>query len=91
MKKKKKALEDYPYLAYWVEDWGEMETTNGDYGQSRITLLDEGGTCYQDEGSKTFEEALERAEKYLREVESSRFDDDTIKALEAEYKELGLD
>jgi hypothetical protein len=30
MKKPNKSFsEQYPYLAYWIEDWGEMETTNG--------------------------------------------------------------
>jgi hypothetical protein len=91
MKKQRKALEEYPYLTYWIEDWGEMQTTTGEYGQSRLALYDEGGTCYEDEGSKTFAEALEKAEKYLREVESERFSPETIEALEDEYKALGLD
>jgi hypothetical protein len=91
MKKQRKALEDYPYLTYWIEVWGEMQTTTSEYGQSRLTLLDEGGTCYEDEGSETFAEALEKAERYLREVESERFAPETIEALEGEYEALGLD
>jgi hypothetical protein len=91
MRKKRHPFEDYPYLTYWVEDWGEIMTTNGDYGQCRLMLVDEGGTCYADNGSKTFIEAVEKAEKYLREVESARFDDESIEALEAEYRELGLE
>lgn len=80
-----------PYLDYWIEDWGEMETTNGDWGNSRLTLLDMGRTVYEDKGSKSLEEALEKAEKYLREMDfPSRFDQETIDALEAEYKENGL-
>ena len=55
--------QQYPYLAYWIEDWGEINTTNGDYGNSRLSLIDEGGDCYQDHDSKSHDEALQKAEK----------------------------
>ncbi len=80
----------YPYLSYWIEDWGEMQTTNGDY-DSRLTLSDEGGTCYEDEGSKTIDEAFAKAEKYLREVESERFDKASKESLEEDYQTYGLE
>jgi hypothetical protein len=68
-----------------------METTNGDWGHSRLTLLDMGGTVYEDKGSKTHEEAMDKAEKFLREVDfPDRFDKETIDALEEEYREYGL-
>ena len=86
----KSFAQTYPYLTYWIEDWGEMETTNGDWNRSRIRLLDEGGTCYEDYDSKTHDKALQKAEKYLREEESKRFDKESRKALEEEYRELGL-
>jgi hypothetical protein len=42
-------------------------------------------------GSQSHEEALQKAEKYLREVEfPSRFDKETIKSLEEDYEEYGL-
>ena len=65
-----------------------MQTTNGDY-DSRLTLLDEGGVCYEDEGSKSIEEAFEKAETYLHEVESARFDKETRAILAEEYKNRG--
>ena len=90
MKNKKQLIaKQYPYLAYWIEYWGEMETTNGQYS-SLLTLLDEGGTCYEDKNSKTIDEAFEKAEKYLRKVESKRFDQDIIDSLEANYQLYGL-
>lgn len=91
MKKPNKSFsETYPYLTYWIEDWGEMETTNGDWGHPRIRLIDMGGTCYEDYESKSHEEALERAEKHLREVDfPDRFDKETIESLEDEYKNRG--
>lgn len=90
MKKPNKSFSEiYPYLTYWIEEWGEMETTDGNWNRPRIRLIDEGGTCYEDYDSKTHEEALVKAEKYLREVDfPSRFDKETIEALEEEYKNL---
>jgi hypothetical protein len=54
--------------------------------------LDEGGTVYEDKGSKSHDEALEKAEKFLRtEYGPECFDKESIMALEDEYKEYGLD
>ena len=87
MKYKFTFSQTYPYLAYWIECWGEMQTTNGEYGNSRLALFDEGGTCYEDEGSDSIEEAFAKAEKHLRETEfPDRFDKETIDELEADYK-----
>lgn len=87
MKKPTKHIaQNYPYLAYWIEDWGEMETTGGDWGHPRIRLIDMGGTCYEDYTSESSEEALQKAEKYLREVDfPERFDKETIADLEKNY------
>ncbi len=85
----KKNLKNFPYLYFWAEDWGEMQTTNGDYNQSRLTLLDEGGTFYKDENSNSLEEAFEKAEKFLR--KENNFDELSIEELEKEYRDLGLD
>lgn len=84
--KKQPFATQYPYLNYWIEDWGKMETTNGDWNRPRIRLIDEGGTWYEDYESKSHEEALQKAEEYLRSKEGRRFDKETITALEAEYK-----
>lgn len=88
---KKKFEELYPYLAYWLEDWGEMQTTAAQYGHSRIMLTDEGGVCYEDQNSRTFDDALQKAEAYIREVESERFDQASIISLEEDYKKYGLE
>jgi hypothetical protein len=91
MKKRKPFADLYPYIDYWINDWGEMETTNGNWGRSRLMLIDEGGTAYQDEGSKSHDEALVKAEKFLRTVWGPDcFDKETIVALEEEYQALGL-
>jgi hypothetical protein len=82
----------YPYLAYWIEDWGEMETTDGEYNRSRLTLIDMGGTRYEDKGSKSLDEAFEKAEYYLRnELFPEIFDQETIDSLEEDYKKYGIE
>jgi hypothetical protein len=92
MKKPSKSFtEQYPYLAYWIEDWGEMETTNGDWGRPRISLIDQGGDVYRDYESKSHDEALMKAEKFLREVDfTRRFDKETIDSLEEDYETYKL-
>ena len=87
MKKPTKSFaQTYPYGTYWIEDWGEMETTNGNWGRPRLSLIDMGEDVYRDYDSESHEEALVKAEKYLREVDfPARFDKETIEALEAEY------
>lgn len=46
---------------------------------------------YRDFDSKSYEEALQKAEKFLREVDfPSRMDKETIDSLEEDYKQLGL-
>ena len=92
MKKPNKPFtQQYPYLAYWIEDWGEMETTNGDWGRPRISLIDMGGDVYRDYESTSHNKALEKAEKFLREVDfPSRFGKETIEALEEDYQNFKL-
>jgi hypothetical protein len=89
MKKPTKSFAaQYPYLTYWIEDWGYMRIGNDydfPYGKF-LMLLDQGGTCYQGDAEKTLDEAFEKAEKFLREVDfPERFDKETIDSLEAEY------
>ncbi|TAE41855.1 MAG: hypothetical protein EAZ70_12425 [Runella slithyformis] len=81
-----------PYLAYWFEEWGEMQTTNGDWGNPRISLIDTGGDCYRDYDSKSHEEALDKAEKWLREIDfPARMNQETIiNSLEEDYVLYGL-
>ena len=48
-----------------------------------------GGTVYEDEGSQSHDEALEKAEKFLREVDfPNRFDKETIDSIEEDYKNI---
>jgi hypothetical protein len=89
MKKPTKSFsQTYPYLAYWIEDWGYMQIGNDydfPYGKF-LMLMDQGGTCYQGDAEKTLDEAFQKAEKHLREVDfPERFDKETIASLEEDY------
>jgi hypothetical protein len=83
----------YPYLTYWIEDWGYMQIGNDvdfPYGKF-LMLIDQGGTCYQGDAEKTLDEAFQKAEKYLREVDfPERFDKETIASLEEDYETFKL-
>ena len=86
MKKKKTFAYQYPYLNYWIEDWGTLQIGN-DYDCSFLMLFDEGGTCYEGDQEDTLDETFAKAEKFLREVDfPERFDKETIEALEEAYK-----
>ena len=86
MKKKRTFVYQYPYLNYWIEDWGTLQIGNG-YDCSFLMLLDEGGTCYEGDQEDTLDETFAKAEKFLREVDfPERFDKETIEALEEEYE-----
>ena len=78
--------EYYPYLTYWIEEWGQIEITNGK-DESWLTLIAHESICYEDEGSKSIDEAFKKAEKYIRKEEApSHFDVETIDILEEIYK-----
>ncbi len=57
----------YPSIASWVED-GVLEIGRGEYGDSFIRVIDEGGVVW--EGKRryaTLDEALQEAEKAIAE------------------------
>lgn len=73
----------FPYLNYWVENHGYIQLGSGDENEGFLTIVDDGGVCWEDEDSKTIDQALAKAEKYLKEVEfPERFDDETIEEIE---------
>lgn len=74
----------YPYLAWWCENHGYMETGGyPEYGQSLVVLLDDGGTCWESEKISDLNQAYEAAEKYLKEVEiPERFGEEVIAEIE---------
>jgi|GEM_PF-1417868 len=80
---------DYPYLNWWMNNHGYIQLGNDDdsYSDSILLVLDAGGTCWEDENSDTVEEALGKAEEYLRTEEiPDRFDPEVIREIEATLK-----
>ncbi|MCU0328745.1 MAG: hypothetical protein MUE53_07120 [Chitinophagales bacterium] len=61
----------YPYLGWWLDNQGYMQLGyDGDAYESAILwLIDEGGEIYRDEESTSIDEALKKAEKFVREEE----------------------
>ena len=57
--------EQYPYLDWWVESQGYIELGQEGYNSCLLRILDEGGTCWEDEGSATIAEALAAGEAFL--------------------------
>ena len=81
-----------PYLNYWIKEWGFITIGNNydfPYG-GFLKVIDQGGVCFETENEGTIDDMFQKAENYLREVESKRFDKETREALEVEYRELGL-
>lgn len=91
--KKNPFSRQYPYIAYWVENHGYLQLGIDDDSpiDAFLLLVDAGGNCYEDEDSESIDEAFQKAEKYLREVEfPDRFDQETIDALEEDYTKYKL-
>ncbi|MEH0154843.1 hypothetical protein V6R21_11930 [Limibacter armeniacum] len=63
----------YPNLAWWVENQGWIEIGEDLQSDSWIRILDEGGMCWEDEGSSSLDEALLEADKWLAEEIEDRF------------------
>jgi hypothetical protein len=63
----------YPHLDWWIHNQGWIEIGEDEHSSSWIRVLDEGGLCWEDENSKTLDQALEAAEKFLKAEISERF------------------
>lgn len=80
---------DYPYLHWWITKHGyiRLGTDDDGFSDSMLMILDAGGTCWEDEDSDTVEEALAKAEEYLRTEEiPDRFDPKVAREIEATIK-----
>ena len=59
--------EKYPNLEYWIDAHGWIELGSDENSDSWIRIMNEGGLCYEDENSKSLDEALEKAERWAAE------------------------
>ncbi|MEL7123637.1 MAG: hypothetical protein AAFO07_29615 [Bacteroidota bacterium] len=60
-------LESYPNLSWWIKSIGWIVLGSDDYSNSWLRVLDEGGMCWEDKDSKSLDEALEKADKFIEE------------------------
>lgn len=80
---------NYPYLAWWLNNHGyiRLGTDDDSFSGSILLVLDAGGTCWEDEDSNNIEEALAKAEAYLRTEEiPDRFGPKVVGEIEATVK-----
>lgn len=63
----------FPYLNAWLESEGELQMGEGYMTSGILRLLNMGGDVWIDEESETIDEALLKAETYLREEFESEF------------------
>ena len=58
----------YPSLTHWINNQGYMQLGIDDDSpiSSLLTLIDAGGVVWEDETSETLDEALQRAEEFLK-------------------------
>lgn len=57
--------QQYPHLAWWVENQGWFELGSDEYSRSLLRILDEGGLCFEDTASDSIEFALRAGEEFL--------------------------
>ncbi len=79
----------YPYLTYWIEShgWIQLGSDDDSPSDSLLSILDAGGLCWEDEDSTSVDEALQKAEEYLRTEEfPDRFGEEVIREIEAMRK-----
>ncbi len=64
---------NYPNVAWWINTHGWVELGSDEYSSSWLRMLDEGGTCWEDEGSSSLDDALTAADKWLSDEIQDRF------------------
>lgn len=69
----------YPNLEWWVKTIGWIELGADHYSRSWLRILDEGGMYYEDEDSKSLDEALLNADKWTSIEMKNRFGEEPIK------------
>jgi len=64
---------EYPNLEWWVENQGWIEIGEDEYSSSWLRILDIGGMYWEDENSKSLDEALRNGDIWLSSEIRNRF------------------
>ncbi len=65
--------QQYPHLAWWIDNHGYIELGSDYNSSSLLRILDEGGMCFEDSESTDIDEALTAGEEFLETELSDRF------------------
>jgi hypothetical protein len=65
--------QQYPHLAWWVENHGWFELGSDEYSRSLLRILDEGGMCFDYTASASIDFALKAGEEFLEDELAERF------------------
>lgn len=77
--------ENYPNLAWWINNHGWIELGGDDYYRSSwLRILDEGGMCWEDQHAKTLDEAVSRADRWASQEIATRFGEESPKRYDEE-------
>jgi hypothetical protein len=71
--------ENYPNVDYWVETQGWVELGTDMHSNSWVRILDIGGMYWEDEDSKSLDEALRNADIWLSSEIQDRFGEEPPK------------
>ncbi len=63
----------YPHIDWWVENNGWMIIGSDEESDSLLRLIDTIGVSWEDEDSRSIDEALVKAEKFLKKDLPKRF------------------
>ena len=69
----------YPPIQWWIENQGYLQLGGNYFNTSFVTVIDEGGVCFEAKNAKTIEEGLESAEAFLIKDIPDRFGEDAMK------------
>ena len=69
----------YPHIHWWIENQGYLQLGGDEFNKSFVTVIDEGGVCFEAKNAKTIEEGLESAEAFLIKDIPDRFGEDAMK------------
>ena len=71
--------EKYLHIHWWIENQGYLQLGGNYFNKSFVTVIDEGGVCFEAKNAKIIEEGLESAEAFLIKDIPDRFGEDAMK------------
>jgi hypothetical protein len=70
---------EYPNLEWWINTHGWIELGNDDHSTSWVRIFDIGGLCWEDNNSKSLDEALTNGDIWASNEIMNRFGEEPPK------------